>query len=107
MKFLRKVIGGRDVATDTGAATDDPLALVPIPAFVTILAALERDKGSPLTENEVLEARDQANCVAMPVSVRDQMARERGYADIDMENAWAEWQAVRESLVSDEDPNAH
>lgn len=78
---------------------DDELVPVPIPALVALLLSLERQKGRPLTESEVWDARDRAVSMMMPVSVRNKMAESRGYADIDPEDAWAEWQAIRPSLV--------
>lgn len=77
------------------SAPESDLLIVPVPALVAILLKRERDKGAPLTEAEVLEARDTAECIAMPAFARDEIAASRGYDDIDLENAWAEWQAVR------------
>ena len=79
--------------------TAEELVPVPIPALVALLLSLERQRGRPLTEAEVWEARDKAVCIMMPISVRDKMIERRGYDDIDPENAWAEWQAIRPSLV--------
>lgn len=77
----------------------EELVPVPIPALVALLLSLERQRGRRLTEAEVWEARDKAVCIMMPISVRDKMIEKRGYDDIDPENAWAEWQAIRPSLV--------
>jgi hypothetical protein len=65
---------------------------------VTVLVALERQKGSPLTELEVLKARDGAICMSMRISAAREMAEKRGYRDLDPRNVWAEWQAF---LASD------
>ena len=35
----------------------------------------------------------------MPIDVAGKVAEERGYADIDPENAWEEWQTVRIELA--------
>jgi hypothetical protein len=78
--------------------SSDPLCLVFIPALVAILHMLEKKKGSPLTEQEVLETRDKAVCMAMPASHAAQMEERRGYPDIVAENAWNEWQRVRAEL---------
>jgi hypothetical protein len=68
-----------------------------------LLAARERQKGTPLTEAEVLEVRDGAACTQMPLS-----QAERLYAALDAqmpiprlhpERIWEEWQAVREQVV--------
>lgn len=37
-----------------------------------------------------------ATCIALDPSVADAMAAARGYADIDPEHCWAEWQQVRD-----------
>lgn len=66
------------------------------------LAALEREKGSPLTEAEVLEVRDGAACAQMPLS-----QAERFYTALDAqmpiprlapERLWEQWQAVRDQI---------
>lgn len=69
--------------------------LVPefIPALIVVLTHAEQQKGAPLTEAEVLEIRDNATCMMSPRSMAQAMAEKRGYADLDPENVWAEWQA--------------
>lgn len=57
----------------------DPLCLVFVPALVAVLTAAEDRKGSPLTEAEVCNIRDQAVCITLPFSVALDMERERGY----------------------------
>jgi len=66
-----------------------------IPALVAILLNLERKKGTPLTENEVLSVRDKSMCATMRVSMARALAESRGYDDIDPENAWNDWQIAR------------
>ncbi len=80
--------------------SDPDLVPVPVPALVALLLHLETEKGAPLTEAEVLAARDGAVCMMMPLSVRDEMAASRGYDDIDPERAWAQWSAIRPSLIA-------
>jgi hypothetical protein len=78
-----------------------------VPVFqnplVMLLTARERQKGSPLIEAEVLEVRDGAGCILMPLS-----QAERFYAALDAqmpilrlhpERLWEQWQAVREQIV--------
>ncbi len=77
---------------------EDPLVRVPIPPLVTLLQNLERQKGSDLSEEEVLSARDTAVGMMMRRSHRDEVANKRGFPDIDPENAWAEWQVIRRTL---------
>jgi len=79
--------------------TDEAVVPVPIPPLVTLLLHLEKQKGAPLTQQEVLSARDNAVCMTMPISVRDELAKKRGYDDINPENVWLDWQAVRPSLL--------
>ena len=79
---------------------EESLLLVHVPALVAVLINAEDKKGSPLTEHEVLEIRDSSQCIAMPRDVAAKVAEERGYADIDPENAWKEWQGVRLELQS-------
>ncbi|OCF84418.1 hypothetical protein AW168_01900 [Nocardia brasiliensis] len=51
----------------------------------------EEDKGSDLTEAELLDARDNAPAMMLPLSMRHVMDESRGYRDIDPENLWQEW----------------
>lgn len=76
----------------------DSLLIVPVPSLVATLLNRERTKGSALTEAEVLAIRDAAPSIAMPRVVVEELNRSRGYADIDPENVWAEWQTVRLDL---------
>jgi len=76
----------------------EPLCLVIIPALVAILLNAEQEKGSALTEAEVIAIRDNAECIAMPASVAVEVEAQRGYPDIVAEAAWVEWQRVRTEL---------
>ena len=78
----------------------DDIVIAPMPPLVTTLLIREQQKGSPLTEGEVLAIRDGIECVAMPRDVAAAVARNRGYDDIDMANAWIEWTAVRRTLTA-------
>ena len=98
MRILKKILGQRDVGSNAERQDDDPVIPVPIPPLFAILAHLESEKGAPLTENEVWQARDKAICMTMRASMRDQLAQKRGYADVDMENAWSDWQVVRQTI---------
>jgi len=73
------------------------LGVVPIPALSAILVAKEREKGSPLTEAEVLRIRDQAVVMVLPDKGEPLLER-RGYKDINPEHAWQQWQVVRAQL---------
>lgn len=78
--------------------SDDDLILVFVPPLVTLLLAAERSKGSPLTEEEVFDVRDGATCIRLRTSIAEAMADERGYADLDPERCWEQWQTVRAQL---------
>ena len=78
--------------------SDDDLVITFIPALITLLVAAERSKGRPLTEAEVPEIRDGGVCIMLKRSDRDAMAESRGYADLDAEQIWNQWQAVRAEL---------
>jgi hypothetical protein len=78
----------------------EQLCIVFIPTLSAALKRAEADKGSPLSESEVLEVRDHATCVAVPFDVALQMESERGYRDLVAENCWNEWQRLRFSLAT-------
>ena len=71
---------------------------MPMPALVAVLLNREQEKGSPLTEAEVLAIRDSAECTMVPRAMAPQIVEARGYDDIDPERAWEEWNAIRPSL---------
>lgn len=71
---------------------------MPMPALIAVLLNREREKGSPLTEAEVLAIRDSAESTMVPRDIVPQIVASRGYEDIDPEHAWEEWNAVRPSL---------
>ena len=73
----------------------DPLVLVFDPPLVDVLRELERSRGRPLTEPEVMAARDGATCMAVPYSAALELDRSRPYHDIDAEHVWDEWVRLR------------
>jgi len=73
--------------------TDDGLIPVPIPPLIAMLVRFQEEKGADLTEVEVLAYRDNAVCMVMDRARAAQMAEGRGYADLDLENVWADWRA--------------
>ncbi|WP_282948109.1 MULTISPECIES: hypothetical protein [unclassified Sphingopyxis] len=95
MDFLKKIFGKEGNAAVTPDEPTEPIVPVPIPPLINLLFDLEKKKGVPLTETEVIEIRDGAVCMTMRISMREQLAAQRGYADIDLENPWPEWQIVR------------
>ena len=77
------------------------LIIYPMPSLVATLLNRERAKGSPLTEQEVIQIRDGCPSVAVPRDVARQIDESRGYLDIDPENCWEEWQRARKELADD------
>jgi len=74
---------------------DDPLVLVFTPPLIDVLSALETAQGRPLTESELLVARDGATCEWVPYSAALKRDEIRGYHDIDAEHAWDDWVRLR------------
>ena len=78
---------------------EEELVPTPIPALIAILVNKEREKGSPLSENEVLEIRDNAVCIMLPISEKEKMEESRGYPDLNPEYVWEQWQEARVELI--------
>jgi hypothetical protein len=70
----------------------EPLLIYPIPSLISILVNREEEKGSALTEEEVVEIRNGCKDVAAKIDA------ERGYKDIDPVRCWEEWLEVRKSF---------
>ncbi len=84
----------------------EELIIYPVPSLVATLLSRERAKGTPLTEQEVIEIRDACPSIALrPEDVR-KVEERRGYKDIDPENCWEEWQEARKDLIHDESNEA-
>ncbi|RBP45796.1 hypothetical protein DES53_102178 [Roseimicrobium gellanilyticum] len=80
----------------------EELIIYPVPSLVATLLNRGRAKGSPLTEQEVIQIHDVCPSIALrPDQVR-QIEDQRGYKDIDPENCWEEWQEARKDLINDE-----
>lgn len=77
----------------------DGLARTFMPALVVVLLAAESKAGRRLTPEEVAALRDRSPCMAMEHRDAQQLERARGYADIDPERAWEQWQVVRAGLA--------
>jgi len=93
-----RLLGGAVPQSDT----KEELIIAPVPALVAVLLRLEQEKGSPLTEAEVIAARDGAACIAMPRHAYEAVTAARGYEDINPELAWEEWQRIKATLVTGE-----
>ena len=87
---------------DPAAGGQERLVPVFIPALIAILVNREKSKGSPLTREEVMEIRDNGVCMMMSEARAAEMARSRGYRDIDPEACWEEWQAFLREREADE-----
>lgn len=70
-------------------------AIVPMPALAAVLEALERKQGEPLTRSQVEEAVAATPSIVMEHRDAQALERSRGYADIDPERAWEQWQVLR------------
>jgi hypothetical protein len=104
MSLLSKLFGKSQVVPASRPQVDDPadpLIPVPIPALGILLLNLEKQKGSPLSEQEVLEIRDKAVCIMLPLSAKYAMDEKRGYHDVNPENVWPEWKKFRAEALGD------
>ena len=95
-----KLFGGRRRQEPPEAQSREPLVITPIPPLVVLLLHLEKEKGAPLTETEVIEARDKVACIALPAREAAALAQARGYQDLDLDNVWADWLSFQASQVS-------
>jgi hypothetical protein len=80
--------------------SDDDILIYPMPSLVATLRAAERSKGEPLTEEEVIGIRNEFPSVAVPRDIAQKIDEERGYKDIDPENAWEDWQEMRRHFAA-------
>ena len=84
------------------AGPPEPIVKVYLNPLHMTLGAAERQKGTPLTEIEVLEVRDKTVAIEMPASTAKLFyASLDAQVDVhrmDPENLWQEWQEIREHL---------
>jgi hypothetical protein len=78
-----------------GMGESEDFVITCVPSLVAALLRREMDKGSPLTEEDVVAIRDGCVAITMPRHAVAKVAEARGYADIDPERCWDEWQRVR------------
>ena len=78
---------------------DTKLVITCIPTLVSTLLNREQKKGSPLTEQEVIEICNNAPAIALPPNVAAEVEAKRGYKDIPGINVWDEWQKARVDLI--------
>ena len=79
-------------------SNSEDLVITCVPSLVAVLLKREREKGSPLTDQEVLAVRDGCTAVALPRSQVAKLAESRGYDDIDPHHCWEQWQEIRTQL---------
>ena len=82
-------------ASGSGGESPAALASVFIPSLVSLLLATEKETGRPLAREEIEEITSNATCVAMEHRDAREMERRRGYADLDPERVWEQWQIAR------------
>jgi hypothetical protein len=75
-----------------------------VPELLYILIWSEAEKGSPLTEEEVLQLRDKAVSIMLPVDEAEKIEKARGYQDLDPEYCWEDWCAYK-AQFSEENPS--
>ena len=78
--------------------TDPSLVALPIPPLIALLTALQEERGTDLSEAEVLSHRDNAVCMVVSLDVAATMTASRGYDDLDLRNVWSDWQAHLSAL---------
>ena len=81
------------------------LIIAPVPALVAVLFNREKHKGAALTEEEVLDIRDNAACIVMDQQAYRAVSEGRGYDDIDPERVWSEWLSFKASFFINGDLN--
>lgn len=75
--------------------------LVPVfsPTLVSILSKREKEKGIPLTKEEVIDIRDNSTLIMLDAAAAKEMAASRGYDDLDPEQVWEQWQKIRNKMI--------
>jgi len=74
---------------------EDELVITPIPSLLEILIFKEEEKGSSLTQTEVEEIKNKIVCIKIERSKRRKLDEKRGFQDLDLDNAWEQWEAYR------------
>ncbi len=82
-----------------GGTADSRSELRPvfIPALVAILTAAEEKAGRRLRREEVERLTSEGTCMMMTHADAQKLERSRGYADLEPELAWNQWQVLREA----------
>ncbi|HET7541695.1 MAG TPA: hypothetical protein VFK05_17595 [Polyangiaceae bacterium] len=77
---------------DSARVKDSTPVLTFIPSLAAILTHAESSKGRPLTRSEVEQIVDEGTVIAMEPRDARALERSRGYADLEPELAWEQWQ---------------
>jgi hypothetical protein len=86
------------LGTEAGEADSrSELRPVFIPALVALLTAAEEKAGRRLRREEVERLTSEGTCMMMTHADAQKLERSRGYADLEPELAWRQWQVLRES----------
>lgn len=67
-----------------------------VPALVALLTAAEEEADRPLQRDEVERLTNEGTCMMMTHADAKTLERSRGYADLEPELAWMQWQILRE-----------
>lgn len=84
--------------SDEGGEADSRGELRPvfIPALAAVLGAAEEKAGRRLSREEVERLTHEGACMMMTHADATKLERSRGYADLEPELAWMQWQVLRE-----------
>ncbi len=78
---------------------EDHLEIIFLPSLLYLLEFKYNEKGSDLTEEEVIEIRDNAIGMTIRASVLRKIEQSQRYRDIDPENCWAEWNEYKKGII--------
>jgi hypothetical protein len=88
--------------SEKNAMSDEPTVKVYLNPLMTLLAGKERQKGSPLTEAEVLAVRDSAVFVQMTKAQAqkfyESLDSQVPVYRMDPDRIWEEWQEIRDKV---------
>ncbi len=77
----------------------EKVVFIATPALVVLLTRYERDKGKPLTYDEVIDICENAIGIASPESMIEEIAESRAYNDLNPNNIWEDWLPYRDSDI--------
>lgn len=75
------------------------LDIVAVPAVILLLVKAEKEKGSPLTKEEVQSINENATSIALPRGLKEVRDKTRGYEDVGFETAWEDWVQYKKNLA--------